>query len=228
MFTIYKLLNLFNVSTHTSSRESTESNHLIQPTNQLFLNFIESSLSIDLFKSIELKSIKTSCNSLSIKNRSISTNSSSCSSFHSIISLSIQSLPNQANQSNQFDKPLDQLSPMSKKMRSRSLSSLMKGLNIRRSLRNLFSLSSNSKNRTNLDDDSMRSYERKSNLDDSPISEPNKMIAQKSNELDEDKSIHTGNTNEIYNVPMSAIHRPLPSELDERKVHSLMASMRVR
>jgi len=40
-------------------------------------------------------------------------------------------------------------------------------------------------------------------------------------------SIHSASIDEIYNIPMKDIIRPLPSVLDENKVQSLMETIRV-
>lgn len=44
----------------------------------------------------------------------------------------------------------------------------------------------------------------------------------------EEKSIHSGHIEEIHNVPMSILMRPIPSVLDEQKVQSLMETIKVR
>jgi len=41
-------------------------------------------------------------------------------------------------------------------------------------------------------------------------------------------SIHSASINEIYNIPMKDISRPLPSILDEKKVQSLMETIQVK
>jgi sulfiredoxin len=41
-------------------------------------------------------------------------------------------------------------------------------------------------------------------------------------------SIHSASINEIYNIPMNDISRPLPSILDEKKVQSLMETIQVK
>jgi hypothetical protein len=40
-------------------------------------------------------------------------------------------------------------------------------------------------------------------------------------------SIHSASIDEIYNIPMKDISRPLPSTLDENKVQSLMETIQV-
>ena len=40
-------------------------------------------------------------------------------------------------------------------------------------------------------------------------------------------SIHSGGVTEIHNVPMSVILRPIPSVLEEKKVKSLMETIKV-
>jgi sulfiredoxin len=44
----------------------------------------------------------------------------------------------------------------------------------------------------------------------------------------EPPSIHSASINEIYNIPMKDISRPLPSILDEKKVQSLMETIQVK
>jgi sulfiredoxin len=41
-------------------------------------------------------------------------------------------------------------------------------------------------------------------------------------------SIHSASINEIYNIPMNDISRPLPSIIDEKKVQSLMETIQVK
>ncbi|XP_037811653.1 putative sulfiredoxin [Lucilia sericata] len=41
-----------------------------------------------------------------------------------------------------------------------------------------------------------------------------------------DKSVHSASIDEIHEVPMSVIHRPIPSVLDEEKVKSLMETIK--
>lgn len=43
----------------------------------------------------------------------------------------------------------------------------------------------------------------------------------------EPSSIHSASISEIHDIPMSEIHRPLPSILDEVKVRSLMETIQV-
>lgn len=43
----------------------------------------------------------------------------------------------------------------------------------------------------------------------------------------EDRSVHSAGIDEIHNVPMSVIHRPIPSVLDDDKVKSLMETIDV-
>lgn len=45
---------------------------------------------------------------------------------------------------------------------------------------------------------------------------------------DENRSIHSGNIEEIHDVPMSVLLKPLPSDLNENKVLSLMETMKVK
>lgn len=44
---------------------------------------------------------------------------------------------------------------------------------------------------------------------------------------DNSKSIHSSQISEVYEVPINVIIRPIPSELDESKVNSLMETLRV-
>jgi hypothetical protein len=44
----------------------------------------------------------------------------------------------------------------------------------------------------------------------------------------EPSSIHTASIEDIYNIPMKDISRPLPSVLDEKKVQSLMETIQVK
>jgi len=44
----------------------------------------------------------------------------------------------------------------------------------------------------------------------------------------ESPSIHSASINEIYNIPMKDISRPLQSVLDEKKVQSLMETIQVK
>lgn len=41
------------------------------------------------------------------------------------------------------------------------------------------------------------------------------------------RSIHSVNIDEVHDVPLDVIHRPIPSVLDEEKVQSLMNSIQV-
>lgn len=50
---------------------------------------------------------------------------------------------------------------------------------------------------------------------------------EKEKQAEEDKSIHSGNIEEIHNVPIRVIRRPIPPELDELKVESLMETYKV-
>lgn len=43
----------------------------------------------------------------------------------------------------------------------------------------------------------------------------------------DEHSVHSANIDEIHMVPMSVIHRPIPSVLDEAKVKSLMDTIKV-
>lgn len=54
-------------------------------------------------------------------------------------------------------------------------------------------------------------------------------MLQKSQQPDEpeEKSIHSGHIDEIHNVPLSILMRPIPSVLDEQKVASLMETIKV-
>ena len=45
--------------------------------------------------------------------------------------------------------------------------------------------------------------------------------------LPKDASIHAAHINEVHNVPMSVLTRPIPSVLDESKVLSLMETIQV-
>ncbi|XP_027195685.2 sulfiredoxin [Dermatophagoides pteronyssinus] len=47
-----------------------------------------------------------------------------------------------------------------------------------------------------------------------------------SSKSEENRSIHSASINEIHDVPMSVIHRPIPSILDENKVKSLMQTFK--
>ncbi|XP_055840552.1 putative sulfiredoxin isoform X2 [Episyrphus balteatus] len=40
-------------------------------------------------------------------------------------------------------------------------------------------------------------------------------------------SVHSASVDEVHDVPMSEIHRPIPSILDEEKVQSLMATLEI-
>ena len=44
----------------------------------------------------------------------------------------------------------------------------------------------------------------------------------------EPSSIHSASIDEIYNIPMKDISRPLPSILDDKKVQSLMETLQVK
>lgn len=44
---------------------------------------------------------------------------------------------------------------------------------------------------------------------------------------DDNRSIHSGNIEEVHNVPMHVIIRPIPPVLDELKVQSLMKTIQV-
>ena len=59
-------------------------------------------------------------------------------------------------------------------------------------------------------------------------SKSEKMI-QKSQRPDEpeEKSIHSGQIQEVHNIPLSCLMRPIPSVLDEQKVASLMETIKV-
>lgn len=43
----------------------------------------------------------------------------------------------------------------------------------------------------------------------------------------DNRSIHSDNIEEVHNVPMDVITRPIPSVLDELKVQSLMKTIKV-
>ncbi|XP_068118939.1 sulfiredoxin-1 [Hyperolius riggenbachi] len=43
--------------------------------------------------------------------------------------------------------------------------------------------------------------------------------------MQENRSIHSGNISAVHNVPMRVLIRPIPSDLDESKVHSLMETL---
>lgn len=42
-----------------------------------------------------------------------------------------------------------------------------------------------------------------------------------------DRSVHSANVEEVHEVPMSVIHRPIPPVLDDDKVKSLMETLEV-
>lgn len=42
-----------------------------------------------------------------------------------------------------------------------------------------------------------------------------------------ENSVHSANIDEIHEVPMNVIHRPIPPVLDENKVRSLMETIKV-
>lgn len=44
----------------------------------------------------------------------------------------------------------------------------------------------------------------------------------------ENRSIHSDNIQDVHNIPMDVIIRPIPPVLDEQKVQSLMTSIKVR
>ena len=44
----------------------------------------------------------------------------------------------------------------------------------------------------------------------------------------ENRSIHSDNVEEVHNVPMDVIIRPIPPVLDEQKVQSLMNTIKVK
>lgn len=48
-----------------------------------------------------------------------------------------------------------------------------------------------------------------------------------SSKSENNRSIHSASINEIHDVPMSVIHRPIPPVLDEMKVQSLMQTFKV-
>ena len=41
-----------------------------------------------------------------------------------------------------------------------------------------------------------------------------------------DRSVHSASIDEVHEVPMSVIHRPIPSVLNEAKVKSLMETIK--
>ncbi|XP_069808940.1 sulfiredoxin-1 [Dendropsophus ebraccatus] len=45
--------------------------------------------------------------------------------------------------------------------------------------------------------------------------------------VQENRSIHSGNISEVHNIPMRVLIRPIPSELEEAKVQSLMETIQV-
>ena len=45
--------------------------------------------------------------------------------------------------------------------------------------------------------------------------------------MDMNKSIHTQNVGEVYDVPMSVVTKPLQPELDEEKVKYMMGVIQV-
>ena len=53
-------------------------------------------------------------------------------------------------------------------------------------------------------------------------------MSSSSTRNDEPSSIHSASIDEIYNIPMKDIGRPLPSTLDEKKVQSLMETIQVK
>ena len=55
----------------------------------------------------------------------------------------------------------------------------------------------------------------------------NSSSAKNDHQLSQSASIHSASIDEIYNIPMKDIIRPLPSVLDEKKVQSLMETIQV-
>jgi hypothetical protein len=53
-------------------------------------------------------------------------------------------------------------------------------------------------------------------------------LSSSSTKNDEPSSIHSAYIDEIYNIPMKDINRPLPSILDDKKVQSLMETIQVK
>lgn len=45
--------------------------------------------------------------------------------------------------------------------------------------------------------------------------------------MNENRSIHSDNVEEVHNIPMDVIIRPIPPVLDEEKVQSLMDTIKV-
>lgn len=45
--------------------------------------------------------------------------------------------------------------------------------------------------------------------------------------IGENRSIHSDNIQDVHNIPMDVIIRPIPSVLDEQKVQSLMTTIQV-
>lgn len=46
-------------------------------------------------------------------------------------------------------------------------------------------------------------------------------------QMSTDRSVHSAGVDEVHNVPMSVIKRPIPPVLDEKKVESLMETIQV-
>lgn len=47
-------------------------------------------------------------------------------------------------------------------------------------------------------------------------------------QMSTDRSVHSAGVDEVHNVPMSVIKRPIPPVLDDNKVLSLMETIQVR
>lgn len=47
-------------------------------------------------------------------------------------------------------------------------------------------------------------------------------------QMSTDRSVHSAGVDEVHNVPMSVIKRPIPPVLDDNKVESLMETIQVR
>lgn len=53
------------------------------------------------------------------------------------------------------------------------------------------------------------------------------IMSTQSGATGDNRSIHSGNVEEVHNVPMQVIIRPIPPVLDELKVQSLMKTITV-
>lgn len=56
----------------------------------------------------------------------------------------------------------------------------------------------------------------------------NRYLAMSSNIKDTDLTVHSAHIDDVYEMPIDQIIRPLPSILDECKVDSLMKTLQVR